>query len=164
MKTKSKKRELMRDAVKIADQVLHGITDRGEEFTKAEWRAKTRPKLRHMADEAFDGFLDFVIETADRRAAREPDRKQGLLPGFDFDLDGIYRLGDSKRIAKKDAKLIHIRQAVEIDDQNVASVTKANERKKEELKRLLKYLERGMTKGQAVEAYRIDHPDGEDHP
>lgn len=87
---------------------------------------------------------------------------QPSLPGVQWDMEGEYRLGGGRRVAKERALIEHMDEVLANDSNNLAAVLRANARKHEEAARLRPYWVRGMTKREAVTAYLAEHPDSED--
>lgn len=85
------------------------------------------------------------------------------FPGWD--LDGDYKLGNGRRVAKRLARLRDIDELVEaIEAETIEALKKAQEAIKansamyKEVSKLRPYLGRGLTKQEAIEAYLADHP------
>jgi hypothetical protein len=148
------RREMLRRGRQLREQ----FRQRTEPFFQCDFREALAVRCRDLTAAAYDGCIDGVAEQLDRDSTGHgrKDDEQPDLPGWD--LDGEYRLGDGKRIAKKHARLEHIEAALALSDHNLVAVQRANLRDREELIRLRPYLGPGVTKQQAIEAYRADHP------
>lgn len=136
--------------------------DRGE-FTQAEFRSALSGVLNDLASEAFEGFVDHIAEVVDRDTppTEKSDPYEGRLL---WDLEGEYKFGDGRRIAKRLATIDHIERALAINDRNVAAVMGANVRMREEYLRLKPHWDNGVTKSQAIDAYLAEHPEEDTDP
>ena len=139
-----------REALRRARVLRNEFRERGE-FSQSEYRQALAGILVDLSDLAYDAFVTNVAQDIDRESSHDRGRSDPSFP--EFDLEGEYKLGDTRRIAKRLARIEHADMAMAIDDQNVAAVLIANARKKEELSKLRPYWGAGISKQQAVEAY-----------
>jgi hypothetical protein len=139
-----------RQAFRIA-RTLRERFRAGGEFDHGSYVAALEPALREFEAEAFRGFVLHVAEHIDKDATRERTPEgQGEL----FDLEGEYKLGDSRRVAKAMATVEHADKAMSLDDANLEQVVAANLRKRKELFLLRPFWNHpGVTKAEAVTAY-----------
>lgn len=146
----------LRDALRIGRQLWEEFEARGCEFALQEYHDELARRLQSHASHAFAGFVNYIVQRVDSQATTSSDEQQTL-----FDLEGVYKLGNTHRIPKRSAKLSHIRRALEIDDNNLGAVMAANQRKHDELNRLLPYWEPypHRSKARVIEAYLADHPE-----
>lgn len=103
---------------------------------------------------AFDGLVDNLAETVDRDSVREDVSQQLTM----FPLEGDYKLGDGMRVGKRYAQRTHAEAALTLDDANLKAVEGANQRKHDEFNLLAPLWLPGMTKQEAVAAYREANP------
>lgn len=145
-----------RAALARANELREEFRSRGE-FTQAEFRQALREALSPFRGDAYDGFVDHVADQVDKDATREATPEQLVFEGEGWDLGGEYRLSSGRRVAKRLALLEHMEEMIANDEQNVAVVLAASSRKHQELARLRPYFGPGVTKEDAVAAYRSDH-------
>jgi hypothetical protein len=145
----------VKQALCIARELREEFRGSGE-FTQECYLAELAVKLKDFKKKAFDGFVQHIGQIVDRQSHSAESRPDGQL--YLFDVEGEYKLGDSRRIAKRLARIDHADAAMALDDRNAAAVLMANARKREELTRLRPYWSNGKTKEQAVEAYFEANP------
>src|SRR5262249_28114777 len=124
-------------ALRLANDLRDEFRERGE-FNQADYRHALAHALRPFEGEAYEGFVDHIAEQVDKSATRERSNDQPLLSP-DWDLDGEYRLGSGRRVAKPLAHLEHMEEMMANDERNTAAVMQASARKREELARLRPY-------------------------
>ena len=138
------------EAVRRGEETYERFANSGKEFTLVDVRIALFEDLEDCRDEAYAALVDHVLKTVDRkRAAAGDDDDQMTF----FDVGGVYRFGDLRRIAKRSATLDHALESLSIDEANFAAVARANERKRKEIDLLRPYWTEGVTKEEAVEAY-----------
>jgi hypothetical protein len=147
-------------ALQIGRCLLEEFRSRGEEYTTGDFFKAVLGKLKGLEADAVEVLAVWVTDKVDEEASRPPRPWDQAFAEFgDFDLCGVYKLGDNRRIAKESARLDHIQAALSLDSENVAAVQEAHARKIREFEKLRPYLERpGTNKKQAVLAYLADHP------
>jgi hypothetical protein len=145
-----------REALKRARRLRDEFRARGE-FFQSDFRDKLPEELRDLESASFQAFVDYIAERVDDESTRERSPDESLL--FEgWDLDGEYRLGEGRRVAKRKARLEHMEKMIALDEQNTAAVLKASQRKHEELARLRPYLSGGdRTKEEAIEVFVAEH-------
>lgn len=152
MKTIDVKKEALRKAHKLREE----FRKRGE-FKQQDFRRALSRRLKSCKEAAYEALVDLVAEQLDKEPIdKEP--RQGLL----FDMEGEYKLGEGRRIAKRLAQYNHAQDALKLDDANVKNVLEANKWKHEEMERLRPFWLPGMTKQEAVGAYREANPQEEE--
>ncbi len=143
-------------ALRRARELYEEFCERQVVFRFTEDYVAALPEvLRPFAGLAFDGFVRNIAEIIDRDSTREEDTKQPTL----FDIGGVYKLGDGRRVSKRFAMITHAHEAMSIHDENLANDLKANARRHEELARLTPFWPMGTTKEQALAAYLAEHPE-----
>ncbi len=143
------------EALRRARELRKEFRATGEPFTQTSYREELANRLQDLNETAYEGFIDSIATKVDNEALRECENEShSFLPGMEFDLDGEYKLGDGRRIAKADARRGHMEAALHEDDLNLERVTNANKRKHTELEELEPYFGPGVRKSEAVQAYR----------
>ncbi len=131
----------------------------GGEFTQQDYRAELAAELQDLLAGLASEAVDRIAEEVDRESTPvtsvEPGQK--LL----WKLEGEYKFGDGRRVAKTLAKIEHAEAAMAIKGQNVANVLRAHAQDEEEMARLRPYWTGGRTKQQAVTAYLADQLEAE---
>ena len=142
-------------ALARAREIYAERCERGE-FSLEELRPVVSAELANCRDEFFEETVNYIIEQVDKSFVYGGGMETQLtLPGWD--LEGVYRLGETRRIAKHLARLEHAEEMIANDERNFAAVADASRRKHEELTRLRPYWGNGATKAEAVAAYMKDH-------
>ena len=149
-------KSVKKEAIDRGRRLYQTMKDSGSEFTISEFRTQLAQECLDLAVGAFDGFIDAVVDRVDRDSLKD-DGEQSSQTRL-FDLDGVYKLGDTRRIAMRYASIEHAKAALAIDDTNRERVDRANDRKHEEMDRLSPYWRADMTKQDAVAAYLEDNP------
>jgi hypothetical protein len=147
------------EALRRARKLRQEFRDTGREFTQSKFIEALTDLCSDLAGSALEGLVSYAGETVDKDATREREKAETILPGFD--LEGEYKMGDGKRIAKEHARLEHMEAALRLDDANLVAVQEANQRKHDELECLRPYLLPGVAKWQAVERYNADHQESQ---
>lgn len=144
-------------ALRIALELRETLREQGE-YRQSEYRERLGVALYGLRNALYEDSVDGIAEKVDRQATRG---RRPSAPGQleMFDLCGDYALGDDRRIAKRHALYHHVTAHLEIVEANERRVAQAARREREEFDRLRSYLERGMTKAQAVDAWQADNPD-----
>jgi hypothetical protein len=133
------------------------LRSKGLVYLKTDLRAAVKEAMTPHKDEAFEGCVDFVTDQLDRSSIKE-DPSQPRQRWL-FDLDGVLKLGDNRRIDIRFALQEHVQAALDLDAKNMDAVVAANLRKKREWELLAPYLAQGMDVEHAVTQYQQDHPE-----
>lgn len=144
-------------ALRVARQLRQELLDSGQPWTRQDEMAELYRRCQYLADSALEGLVSWAGERVDTEDTCAATDRQLTFPGFD--LDGAYACGDGLRVAKAAARLQHMVAAVEIDDANLRAVQAVNEAKHRELESLRPYWASGMSKLQAIAAYRLANPE-----
>jgi hypothetical protein len=147
----------MKRALERGRRLREQFRARGE-FTTADFCRALRKALKRFRGDAYEGLVQHVAEAIDREATKGGVDGQPDLPGFDWDLCGEYRLGGGRRVAKRLARLDQAEEMLALVESNLAAVSQASERKQAEMAKLRPYWLAGMTKEEAVAAYRAANP------
>ena len=114
--------DALKDARRIAWQLRHEFRDRGE-FTQPDFREALFAALADLADPADGALTALVDETADEvdreSLAETPDDQ---LDPSGFDMEGEYRLGDGRRVAKRMATRDHAKESLRLDDERLRAL------------------------------------------
>ena len=152
-------RSVLERAIEKAKGLRAEFRQRGE-FELTDYRIALADALAEFRPSAYDGLVAYVAERVDKDATRERHEETPSFPGIQWELEGEYRLGEGRRVAKELARIEHVETVIAQDERNLAAVMRASARKHEELSMLRPYWSRpGVTKRQAVDAYVADHPD-----
>lgn len=143
--------DVRKEGRRIARQLREQFRARGE-FTQTAFRDALYEELRHLEGDVYGAMIDKIADDVDHDSIKDRFQGEPTLPGLDFDLEGEYKLGDKRRVAKRQASRDHAEIALRLDDKNLVAVQKANIRKREELMALSPYWSHGTTKEQAVAA------------
>lgn len=138
-----------------AREIRQQIADEGRVFTKSEFRAAVLAACADLAPTALEGLVDGAVNHIDKAFIGPSSSSQLEL----FPLQGDYALDEDRRVAKRYARAEHMEAVLRIDDQNRDRVLEANQRKHREYTALLPYWGPGVSKEQAVNAYRAAHPE-----
>src|SRR5215813_164159 len=91
-----KKRDALRRARELYEEFCERATD-GSPFDFADYRAALPDALLEFGGLAFAGFVQNIAEIIDRESTRDRDGEQPTL----FDVGGVYKLGDGRRMPKR---------------------------------------------------------------
>jgi hypothetical protein len=118
-----------KDARRIAWQLRQEFRERGE-FKQADFREALSHALADLADLADGSLMALVDETADE-VDRESlaDTPDDQLDPDGVDMEGEYRLGDGRRVAKRMATRDHMQEALRLDDDRLRDLQRAMLRK-----------------------------------
>jgi hypothetical protein len=147
----------MRRALECGRRLRRQFRAKGE-FTTRDYLTALKKALRRFREDAYDGLVQYVAEAIDREATKGGMDGQPDLPGCEWDLDGEYRLGGGRRVAKELARLDQAEEMLAQVEANLAAVTQASARKQAEMAKLRPFWLAAMTKGEAVAAYRAANP------
>lgn len=149
------------DLRRIAREVYDDFLAEGEEFSLSDVRDEvTRQVLSEpLAGQLAADAIEYAIRSVDnQRTAGQPLSTQPDLPGAFWDIEGAYKFGDERRIAKEAAQHFHGLESLEIARQNLANVQAAFDRRLEEEARLRPYWAvPGTTKGEAIRQWNAEH-------
>lgn len=126
-------------------------------FTPHEFHDLLLDACPDLAATALDGLVAKVVQEIDKASISHVNNAQLEL----FDLDGTYAPEDNFRIAKRLARADHMQNVIQRKRLNIERAANALHRDEEELQTLMPYWGPGVTKEEAVEAYREANPQPE---
>ena len=146
----------MGNPMREAKQRIRDLYERFNLSTESWSLTAVREAARDLLDDLQDRLVDVVADKLVDDVDRERT-KHDTQPSF-FDLEGVFPLGGSERIAKRNARLEHLEKVLALDDMNLAAVQGANRKKHEDFARLRPYLGPNVSLEAAVAACNADHP------